>query len=729
MFIQGILKMLFFKNIRNTLLLVFMFISAASRADFKCRDVFRHPSLLHASYIEEITSASQTSRPHELAGSPSNLAVFATVVNAKDFVDSLEDDVFDMMREHPPEQRDLFRSTIAGERGVSEKLIKDIELYFAIYLFDDVSFAGEKEVLWPRVIEYIRARRISNPKKDSAESRYFYYLNQITHKSVPQIARELGMNDFQVRKELSDLKVSIDEVFGRVYRRLEDGSIQLLSKELSSIGDLTLPLMEKLAVEFEIGFEALDFYLHYTGKHSRARKWSDQETQKLYELSNQFKGVAQSYAEITKAFNLFFNHGPNDKDRRTMAAIAAKLSKEGLVDKNSAKLLSNHSIAGYGAVKKNGKLVVEKASEYITDHWTDSLKELADNLQVKATSLRGFIKRHSLFTSELSGVTSNLLSSNEVDAVKKTYKAKRHILSGFSLDQLTELIDSFVDEELGRDRNKLSMSRDQLNKLVKIDKFENSYSLSQISRNYSSVLYKKDHPNSNLSLGEILQEEGYSLSSVIEKYRESKGDTLYRINTLEDVVKLIDHFVDEEFDGDRSKLSTSPNQRDTTVKLDGYANTYSIRQVLRLYAVLLYKKDNPKSNLTQSETIQQKGYSRSSVIDKYRKSKGVMLFKIDKLKDAVKLIDHFVDEKFQGDRGKLTTTQTQLAETVKLEGSVNSYSLRQIWRTYGSLLYKIDYPDSRLPRSKVAKEEGYSIASLIKKYQEAHNQEDQVSNH
>lgn len=280
----------------------------------------------------------------------------------------------------PPELRGDAMQMASLEFNLPQEGLQSVLDYYAAIVFEEPRLSSSPSSFWPRVENLSRALRIVEPQVNSPESRYLFYLMQLTRKSVPQIAEELNFSEARVRQELSHLKLSI-------LNRFESSGRLAQARARYDNGET----VETVARDLGFGVEALRFILHYERELNRGSKWSDAELSLLRHLHAR----GDNHAQIARALNALTRFTPADPLYRTEGAVAAKIDGLNLNVERVRKYPATISLPNYGEVKRNGHLT-PAAQEYIRNHYLDSLDSVAHVLGVRPESLADFIRRHDL---------------------------------------------------------------------------------------------------------------------------------------------------------------------------------------------------------------------------------------------------------------------------------------------------------------------------------------------
>jgi hypothetical protein len=617
--------------------------------------------------------------------------------DAMQFVDELQYQVFLVMMEHAPEFREEEYESIGTQIGISHDLIRDMELFLGVMIFEDLSFVSED----PRAAQFyleriVRQYRLSHPKQDSAESRYLYYLHQIGALSVPQIAEERGATEFQVRSELSLLRLSIEEElspYGLVERYQKFRVSQTHDQAVES-------LMLELGYDDDQGIR---YYLSYVGERNRGRPWSELER----EILRRHHSQGSSIARIVEVLNRASRRVPGDDDYRSEGAVAYQLDRLDLVQRRS-KNDYPHTIAGYGTVLNSRKqLEIAPTKAFLYDHWDWPLLDLARALHVEPQTVHRFALRHDIALVSLRQtplkLRSILVSDADKEMVRQGYQQQRAAVQTYaamSFEQISSVIDDYVASELGGDRDKL-ITKHKKGAKIKI---------ATIWAHYGFKLAKiKGERKEDWNKRNIHRQPGYSAAELLVYYRRCKGDSIgdavdYTLMSFDQIVTVIDEYVASELGGDRDELSTY-NKKGFQIKIANIWKQYG----LKLAEIKGERKDDWNTNNIHS----QPGYGTSELLVHYRRSKGdsvedVVDYSLMSFDQIVAVIDEYVASvELGGDRKKLST-ENKKGSKIKIQTA---------WRHYGLKLggitgeRKEDWNTGNIHR-----QPGYSAAELLIHY-------------
>ncbi len=357
---------------------------------------------------------------------------------------SFEDDIIALMDLGDPT---LFSTKFKEKWHLSDRQYEDVISFYAIRIWEENTLRPLGSADRRRFIERLRflryADRINNslqpltaPTKAGTTARdYFIYFHKnITQLSVPQMAGELGLNESQVYALLSELQISISRKWNQTkYKPL-----------FEEIGKLIAPIdqgdLRKIAARYNVGSQALEFFLHYERTIQREKIWTEVEVQNLTKL-RLLGGL--SIAEISTKLS------------RTEASISYKLSDLGIVQtpQRGQDLIV---IPPHGALKESGILQLAPIIDFVLSHNLKERDFLAQILDVERSSLNQFIEKHKIeflfddapavlertFYNEGLAGTAATQASRAVEIAEKKYRSQRELVA--SVLKLSES-DSVVD--------------------------------------------------------------------------------------------------------------------------------------------------------------------------------------------------------------------------------------------------------------------------------------------
>ncbi len=305
-------------------------------------------------------------------------------------IKAFEDDVQELFP--PPKSGESKKWEELGRKWkLNEEQLATVRSYYSFFVFDGAEeMVGKKKDLFAHVkkltLEYHLEK---NPK---LKARYEYYQKNLGKMSVPEMAKELGMSQGQVYKELQFYNLSIVEAFGGEYGEGES--------------------------------QASRFVRHYLKQENRGVSWdrwfgADREDALLVQLHDE----GLSHAEMAEVLNKLAGvTDPNDEEIRTEASVAAKVKALGLSELNPQKM-KDLSIDPYGIVKISGALVPGPATEFLFDNREKGLEWSAEKLGVTPSGLYRFLERQhveGIFERKKSG---ELAERKRVRGVRKAKSA------------------------------------------------------------------------------------------------------------------------------------------------------------------------------------------------------------------------------------------------------------------------------------------------------------------
>lgn len=285
-----------------------------------------------------------------------------------------------------PEHRNL--AELAKRWSLSESQLLDALTYYGTQVFyNDVRIAGDVQTVFRRLqaVSFEHFLRFSD---HSAAKRFGYYITQVTKLSAPEMARELGITEGEVYRDLSLLQISIVSAF-------EQSGVLTQARELVVAGKS----MPEIARQLGVGEQALRFVLHSQNDLNRGVGWErvanvNGVSMLEIELLVKLHSRGDSAAEIAERLNSLFQTSPNDIDVRTEASVRGKLAALGLTEKAREASFLELYHPEYGYLKQSGKLVVTSALKFIFDYYDRPDTWIADQLGIEISSLREFYVRH-----------------------------------------------------------------------------------------------------------------------------------------------------------------------------------------------------------------------------------------------------------------------------------------------------------------------------------------------
>ena len=224
----------------------------------------------------------------------------------------------------------------------------------------------------------------------------FYYRN-ITRLSVAEMARELGIPEARVYKELWVFDISIESrwrklidnryVWSEIRERAQHQGIHLPDNPpVSTLLEMVMWLRSQnvatpdILATLNIGADALSAVLHYLGVEPRGESWSEIEIQQLMASYH-----AIPVADIAVSLE------------RTEASVSAMAGVLDLRNPVTQRVM-NVNIAAYGDIKIGGLFQRDALMAFLFDHMTMSNQELADVLGCSSTLIRQWKLKLGLFT-------------------------------------------------------------------------------------------------------------------------------------------------------------------------------------------------------------------------------------------------------------------------------------------------------------------------------------------
>ncbi|MBI4402664.1 MAG: hypothetical protein HY537_00805, partial [Deltaproteobacteria bacterium] len=351
----------------------------------------------------------------------------------RDYLTAFQEDVLNLLVT-APEQRPM--GAVSRKLGITATELQTIiDYYVSQYFRVDLQLADQNpaEVL-NRLRELRREHSLgdSDSKQHPNLTDYAYYLLNITHLSVPEMAVQLarhrgGVTEQQVYQELLELGISIEDEFS------QQGILQQ-ARDRYRQGEK----LEDIAAQLHIGRQALEFILHFENERARAVKW---------DRRHQFRGrntpeelilrvlhyEGQSAANIAKELNQLAGNVPADSpDFRTEASVSARIQLLNLAAKHrmgAPDVVDPDEPSRY--LKKNGKLVEDNAIAFLAAHYYEPLAWLAQQMGVTESGLRAFIRRHNIpyFTKtaapSTTGASTSASAPLPVSSILKGYAKQR----------------------------------------------------------------------------------------------------------------------------------------------------------------------------------------------------------------------------------------------------------------------------------------------------------------
>lgn len=398
-----------------TFLLFSLFAAGVTADDFDCRK-----KLASLVFHLQRGSVGLTSDPlGDFQQAVSRQSGKHTKTNDKENPNSLfafESDILDLFA-IAPELRDLH--SFRKKWHLTSEQAFDVLSYYGTRVFhEEPLVVGTPEEVFRRFSDVSRFHYLGSPGQDPAALRYRYYLANVTRKSVPEIAKQLGLTEGQVYNELSQLQISILQEFSRQQSPPEHrGSHQyLMSRGLGGMRPLLDPklsILEQARVFYDrglsldetaatlgIGRSALEFIFHHVGIINRGVVWDrilpfegkrELENVILATLFNR----GYSHSEIADQLNRIAGTTDlSEPEHRTASAVGHQLRDLELRRYPDRTNISEVYDPRYGYLKLGGSLVPNAAIRFLIDHGTKTEEWLANSLGVQVASLQKFMKRH-----------------------------------------------------------------------------------------------------------------------------------------------------------------------------------------------------------------------------------------------------------------------------------------------------------------------------------------------
>ena len=302
------------------------------------------------------------------------------------------------------------RNKLARAYGFSNETIEYIELALAQYYENLALTHWSKEETLQRLSQVYRTIQLEKP---SVFSRYFFYQTHLVNKSIPEIAKTLGVKESAIYQDLSLLGISVEEAFKTKLSVFQIKNLALVkdlnlsqSLEIYTLIKITEELIdhkwpiERIAQVLGIGEQALRFQLHYKREKNRNIKWDRKVPGEDYDeetlLIALYKSEYETH-EIAEWINDVFQTNPASTDYRTAGSVTAKLNRlYGDFSKVFKTPRDVENPVGKGYIKKNGKLQINAAKAFIVENYFIPTEALAQQMGVTVSGLRQFAKRHNI---------------------------------------------------------------------------------------------------------------------------------------------------------------------------------------------------------------------------------------------------------------------------------------------------------------------------------------------
>jgi hypothetical protein len=642
---------------------------------------FSHATPLCPAELRQLVSLYQKATVGKLGGADPVVAFKASSSDPDTHyqwvVRELEDELIQVIESTAPEFREEKIEEISENTGLSPAAIQSLIDYYAIEIYEDPQFAGHPEHVWNRLEDLHRSIRLTEPEKNSPESRYLAYLYWSTQESVPEMAKRFGTSEGKLRNELSALRLSLVDEFKR------SGKLDSAIKDFES-GKSIPDIAKKLG----LGEQALTFALHYQHELNRGVPWdrltalSPYGTLSEASLAARLREAGNTYAQIADALNKSFGTSPSDPLYRTEGAVAAKMDQLGLTVQRTSKLPTDVKLPKYGQVKRNGHLVPETTRKYLREHFLEPIETLAADLGVTPQGLKQFVDRHGILLkgnykeeappqtlptptkaakTNSPGKTARSptpeprLSSNTErrQRILKAYEEQRRTppKPPISLDAMKKgaNLADYTDEELD------ALLMEAAEKIGGIDKLSTGPSFIQqpfspasggksaigetLLREHARRTWVKEHPGKKSAPAkeEIFKVKSYSAKEVINRFKTDHGGTVRERKSQERAPislqnmpdKPFTKFTDEELEqtllsaaeklGGIDKLAAGPNFMAQPFSPSSGGESRHGRTLLSEYAIRTWVKANPakKQVPTTGGIFGVEGYSAKEVIDRF----------------------------------------------------------------------------------------------------------------
>ncbi len=392
----------------------------------------------------------------------------------------LETDVFAMIVDEPPETRNIL--DFANKYGLTADQARDvIQYYDLMFLRDLPRTKEERSALFGRLSELHHIYRL-NDSSDPLIRRHRFYLAQPRNRSVPEMAKQLGVSEGQVYSDLSLLRIGLVEAFlekpssfsnRNLSEKLKDKP-DLLSKLTSAASYLEQAQIlvangyspREAAKWMGLGEQALDFMLTHTRDAQRGvtwsreflyrgeRQWEVQILVDLYERGLTRQQIADRLNELAGV------SAPDSPDLRTSASVSKKLEVLGLTEQQAASP-AKVEIEEYGVVKEGGALVPGTARQFLLDHSDWAIPNLATKLGVTEAGLKRFMKSQSIVL----GVANKQISSKELNPLEVAgrYQQKRESAAYRFIRLYRQLGNQLPKRPPGKSQNWSSAENEQNN--------------------------------------------------------------------------------------------------------------------------------------------------------------------------------------------------------------------------------------------------------------------------
>ncbi len=311
----------------------------------------------------------------------------------------------------------------AKKYGLTLDQAKNIVDWYALRFIDEPTVSLDRSSYLDRTTALRRVFRLTDEQNPQSR-RYLYYLVNLGHKSVPQMARELQISEGQVYQDISRHRLSLKGTF------LEDDRLEKARQLLASGTKL-----EAVAEELGVGTRALEFALHHSGDKNRGQSWDRElhldgrpllEPQVLITLFE--KGL--THQAIADQLNSLAGTGADEPSYRTAASVQAKLGELGL-SKEALQGPTDVALPGYGPVKEDGELVLSAVRLFLFDHAEAPLAWKATQLGVTPSGLEAFVARHDLARAAAPRDAQSSSDATPLNSksLEKAYEKQRRVAS------------------------------------------------------------------------------------------------------------------------------------------------------------------------------------------------------------------------------------------------------------------------------------------------------------
>ena len=483
------------------------------------------------------------------------------------------------------------RNKLAQAYGFSKETIEYIELTLAQYYENLALTHWSKEETLQRLSQVYRTIQLEKP---SVFSRYFFYQTHLVNKSIPEIAKTLGVKESAIYQDLSLLGISIEEAFKTKLSVFQIKNLALVkdlnlsqSLEKYTLIKITEELIDhnwpidKIAQVLDIGEQALRFQLHYKREKNRNVKWDrkvpgedfDEETLLIALYKSEYETQ-----EIADWINDVFQTSPENPDYRTAGSVTAKLNR---LYGDFSKVFSTpgnvENPVGPGYIKKNGKLQIDVAKAFIVENYFIPTEALAQQMGVTVAGLRQFAKRHNIPLSRSQRFESTRHSSGldagEILATRKRRKLEYDETSlreraqaevtygpgaGLAYDHIKEI------HEMGLTSTPVHSKKNRQERSLRTKMYKSYKNTSSTGyREYLEDQVPQQYWN-NLSYHESMKKAKNKLAKV---YKEGTG-AFYAKQVITDLEALGLNRLPKQLSSSAKKLKTTGKLTDESIKED-----------------------------------------------------------------------------------------------------------------------------------------------------------------